>query len=575
MRRPRKPTKQPGPVGLGQFGLTMPGIEFNTRYPDPTDALDASVSLGAKWVRFDLPWQTTENSVGVYDWSDFDPIVAACRSRGLNVCMILDYNNTLYCGGSNPKLGIAATDTANTTAFTNWVSAAVTHFKDDVRVWEVWNEPNTNFFWAPAHNVADYTALVKATYPVIKAADPNAFVLAGAMANTFSGSVPATFLAGIYSNGGQGYFDAVSHHPYSSPRGPGTEVDYSGWTIMSTAAEPNLRSIMVANGDTNKPIWATEVGAPTGGTNGNGEIVPEEHQARQVVDMVRLWQTYPWAGVLFIHTIRNPIDLIDTGHEHHFGLTYAGGVGSYPDSGRTDFEEKPGGAAFRNAVKLADPTGGATATTARNFTSTDKATAGSSMTFTSSLSFCTWFRQTTAASGANRFYDTGSENFRHNGSATPTFTFERRYTGTGAVNGQWTIGWLALSRPRMNEWNHVCVTHADGSAPKFYLNGRYFADMTVSIVPVGTVFTGAATVTIGNRGGGDRSVEGELNVTAFFNRVLTAAEVDQMASTAHATPTGQLGRYLFDASSPVPDENGTGPTLTLTGTTSVAGPYLF
>jgi hypothetical protein len=55
-------------------------------------------------------------------------------------------------------------------------------------------------------------------------------------------------------------WDALAIHPYTQPVLPASQLAiYGGW-----AAVPTLRSIMIANGEGAKPMWITEVGAPTG-----------------------------------------------------------------------------------------------------------------------------------------------------------------------------------------------------------------------------------------------------------------------------------------------------------------------
>lgn len=55
---------------------------------------------------------------------------------------------------------------------------------------------------------------------------------------------------------------------------------------------------MVANGDGNKKIWATEYGRPAG-------IVSEANQAAYIGDFLRAWRDLDYAGAAFIHTFRD------------------------------------------------------------------------------------------------------------------------------------------------------------------------------------------------------------------------------------------------------------------------------
>jgi hypothetical protein len=70
-----------------------------------------------------------------------------------------------------------------------------------------------------------------------------------------------TFLSAAYATAaGAPMFDALSTHPYAFPELPATQSPLSGgWNLT-----PAVREVMVANGDGAKPIWFTELGAPTG-----------------------------------------------------------------------------------------------------------------------------------------------------------------------------------------------------------------------------------------------------------------------------------------------------------------------
>lgn len=319
-----------------QFGVTVPGLEWPARHPSPAATLDQAVTLGVEWVRFDLPWVATEQQAGVYTWGVFDDLVAQVVGRGLKPLLILDYNNPIHSGDPNPLRGISTA--ANRAAFVAWARAAVRHFRGrGVRSWEVWNEPNSAYFWAPNGSPTEYVALLQATYPAIKQEDPGSTVVGGVLANSFAPQMdPPSFLEEMYLAGAHGYFDVLSTHAYSSPRLPADDGYYTGWQLMA-APVWGLRDQMVANGDGGKSVWVTEFGAPTGGTDGNSQIVSEAHQAQQVAEAIRLWKSYPWAGHLFFHTLRDPADIPASDHERWFGLL------------RPNGSEKPAAAAVRAA----------------------------------------------------------------------------------------------------------------------------------------------------------------------------------------------------------------------------------
>lgn len=66
-------------------------------------------------------------------------------------------------------------------AFTKYVAWMVNHFRGRVEYYEIWNEPNIEY-WNPVPNPEDYGKLFKASAPVIHQADPHAKTVFGGLA---------------------------------------------------------------------------------------------------------------------------------------------------------------------------------------------------------------------------------------------------------------------------------------------------------------------------------------------------------------------------------------------------------
>ncbi|MCL6105734.1 MAG: beta-galactosidase [Actinobacteria bacterium] len=273
-------------------------------------------SLGVGWIRFDMAWDLLEPTPGSYNWARFDRIVAAANQHGLKSVPILVFTpawarpagcDSYQCGPAEPA------------QFAAYAAAAASHYAPmGVHTWEIWNEPNIDAFWLPSPDPAAYTQLLKAGYTAIKAADSQSMVISGGLSpaeNTSGHIAPRDFLSAMYQNGAKNYMDAVGYHPYSFPALPVTTLSWSGWSQMSDLT-PSIRSIMVANGDGNKQVWATEFGCPTNGPGWNGD---ELLQAAMVRDALQQASSDPWLGGLFLYTYK---DLgTNTGTiENFFGL---------------------------------------------------------------------------------------------------------------------------------------------------------------------------------------------------------------------------------------------------------------
>jgi hypothetical protein len=286
--------------------------------------LNQMVALGATWVRFDIEWGDVQYSSPTSStWGSYDMLVNALVAHHLHGLGVITYTPQ-WARSPNCYNGVECPP-ANPSTFATFAAEVAARYKNDgMHYWEIWNEPNNYAFWAPKTNCDAYTALLKATYPAIKQADPNSIVITGGLspASTDGNNIsPTDFLGCVYAAGGEGYFDAVGDHPYTFPLFPSNDGT-GAWNQM-LVTDPSLRSIMVANGDVNKKIWLTEFGAPTDGPD-PAWYVSEASQSQMVTDVVQTYESYPWAGPLFWYTFKDGGTATST-NENFFGLVRADG----------------------------------------------------------------------------------------------------------------------------------------------------------------------------------------------------------------------------------------------------------
>jgi hypothetical protein len=221
-------------------------------------------------------------------------VINSAAARNIKVLGILN-STPIWAAVANtlPLAGMPA----DNALFAAFAGLAAARYKGKVTAWEVWNEPNAIMFWQPGPNAAQYTALLKAVYPAIKAADPDAVVVAASVGSTidwFGLTVnPVRFVSEMYDAGAAGYFDALSFHPYQYT----TQFSQGGMYYESPLNQVNrIRDLMVANGDGIKKIWATEYGEPSSAAG-------DANQAAYLGDFLRTWRTLSFAGPAFIHTL--------------------------------------------------------------------------------------------------------------------------------------------------------------------------------------------------------------------------------------------------------------------------------
>jgi hypothetical protein len=198
-----------------------------------------------------------------------------------------------------------------------------------IREWEVWNEPNTSFFWRPAVNVQAYTDLLRSVYQAVKAANPSALVVLGGLSPgtgaEMGDAVPAVdFLNHIYQTGAGSFFDVVGYHVYG-------EDAMQDWLPDSLEA---IRQVMDSNGDGLKPLWITEIGWYSSGEASANEADQADclRQALAILETIPYIERIYWFTLLDGASSSNP--------EQNYGLFRADGspklsAGAFADALRS------------------------------------------------------------------------------------------------------------------------------------------------------------------------------------------------------------------------------------------------
>ncbi|GGF28669.1 cellulase family glycosylhydrolase [Williamsia phyllosphaerae] len=304
-----------GPAAGSPTSSTSLGVAFpaDLYWNSPADTIadfDLAAGTSLRSVRLPVFWglvQPTDSRT--YDWRVVDRLIADASRRNLSILVSI---------GSTPAWAAAPGSTgpyaepADPAAYGRFVSAVATRYRGTIAAYEMWNEPNGTIFFDPRPDPVAYTALLKAGYRAVKAADPNATVVGGALGAVIDSAVtanPVDFLQQMYDAGAGGSFDALSFHPYKYDLSLG-----SAWTMPNSPGQQlsAMRELMLARGDGAKKIWATEFGAPT-------TTLDEGQQSAVIADFLDKWAELPYAGPVFLFTTRDRA----TGNgmtEDNFGL---------------------------------------------------------------------------------------------------------------------------------------------------------------------------------------------------------------------------------------------------------------
>jgi polysaccharide biosynthesis protein PslG len=288
----------------------------HTRFVDEAEAwkikrgLEMTREMGARWIVEFFPWPYYEPRKGSYDWAAADRIVDHANRQGLTVIARLGF----VPEWARPREvdGVPTTvtylDAAGSAHFAEFAAAFAAHFRGKVRHFVILNEPNLNFEWGLRRvDPAGYVDVLKAVYPAIKRAQPEAIVLAGALAPTVEINPDValndlTYLKAMYAAGAKPYFDALAIHNYGQTLPPGAPAAPD---VVNFRRAELLRAIMVDNGDAIKDAYITETGWNDDPRFVNG--VTPANRVRYTLDALALAKAeWPWVKCVAIWVFKLP-----------------------------------------------------------------------------------------------------------------------------------------------------------------------------------------------------------------------------------------------------------------------------
>lgn len=202
-------------------------------------SIGALAGIGGRLVRFDmLQWDQIEPRRGERNWQALagpEAELAAISAAG-GVPMVIIRGAPPWAQAVQDKACGPIRDEA-LEAFADFVAEAVRRYSRppyNVRYWEFGNEPDAAYqllsgdavfgCWGdqndPLFGGAAYARMLKAVYPAVKAANPEARVVIGGLLLDCDpgGPQPCTagrFIEGVLANGGGAAFDILAYHSYT------------------------------------------------------------------------------------------------------------------------------------------------------------------------------------------------------------------------------------------------------------------------------------------------------------------------------------------------------------------------
>ena len=317
---PAQPTPAPTAVP-SQAPAATSGLRYGMQahlYHQPLARIMGLVrGAGFNWLKQQIRWADVEQRKGSINWGEIDQMVDHANGQGVN----LMFSVVTAPGWSRSGHGVEGPPN-NFGDFGNFLSKLAGRYKGRVKAYEIWNEQNLKREWeGRAINAGDYVELLKVAYQAIKAADPNAIVVSGALTPTGVndpniGIDDVVFLTQMYQYQGgvfKQYADAVGSHASGYNNAPGD------WIGVQTVKTPGfkghgsfyfrridqLHQIMLNHGD-NRQMWITEfhwasAQAPVPAGYEWTTHLDEGRVAEYLVTSIQSMKTQrTWVGAVFI-----------------------------------------------------------------------------------------------------------------------------------------------------------------------------------------------------------------------------------------------------------------------------------
>jgi len=248
--------------------LSNPRLSFGMECLDrdlwnPIPATENLRKLGVRRARLQSGWARTEKVRGVYDFAWLDDTVDRLCEIGIEPWISLSYGNSLWdtTHQTDGEFGLGHVPLnapEETEAWKRYVAAAVSHYRGKVKCFEIWNEPDVKVFFPYGNKWAEkYAELVKITAPIIREANPDAFVIADA-GNKLN-------LLSILKLSVAEYADAVCFHGYLALPEQYSDSDRRAFADYIARLAPNCQ------------LWRGEAGCPSYNAPTSNDALHEMH----------------------------------------------------------------------------------------------------------------------------------------------------------------------------------------------------------------------------------------------------------------------------------------------------------
>lgn len=225
-------------------------------YPEETTTMEIIRSdmeflkeTGIDLLRISFGWDAIEHQKDQYDWLFWDDFVRlAVEEYGITLIPYICYMPRWNSRGAADSLYFWNYPPVDPNQFGEFTSDLVSRYKQWIKTWELWNEPDIWIYWQGTPE--EFAEMISIGAKAVKRSDPEAKVVLGGVA------YDENFVATLFRDHGLSpYIDVVNMHNYYET--------WSGQPVENIDDHIRKMSEVIQMYGDHQPIWVAEVGYST------------------------------------------------------------------------------------------------------------------------------------------------------------------------------------------------------------------------------------------------------------------------------------------------------------------------
>ncbi len=293
------------PNSVATLELPGPGINIDlmdVENPARRAALERLQAHGFGWVRQRVDWGRIEPQPGIYQWEALDATLDEIVAADLTPLLVLD-GSPPWARAPQDRQPTAnpLAPPADPTDFARFARSVARRYGDRLRFYQLWDEPNIAPHWGNRHiEPVHYAQLARLAAEAIRSADPDAIIVAAALAPTTDRGHTAmdefAFFERMIAAGALDVVDMLAIQPLGF--GYRSDDAHLAGARLSFQRAAAIRRRLVSAGADDVPLLAVRFGwnrMP----NSPWSTVSPDNQRQFAADAVTIAQTqWPWLSSL-------------------------------------------------------------------------------------------------------------------------------------------------------------------------------------------------------------------------------------------------------------------------------------